>query len=153
MELLPPSTCKQCTPQITAIWWCTAVQPTHKHNLPWCMQRLLCRAHLPTRLVSAWGAIRSYLAFVAACHALILQKSNCQAQRTRGYLQATQFGHDRKCCTAPLLQIAVVRPLRLFAATCYGVAKMVCQNRPVRPGDSGKLAYNVSFLSAELLLE
>ena len=56
----------------------------------------------------------------------------CQAQRTRGYLQATQIGHDRKCCTAPLLQIAVVGPLSLLAATCCSVAKITCRNRPMR---------------------
>ena len=47
-----PGTCKQLTPQITVIWWCTAVQTTHQHSLPWRMQRPLCRVHLSTRLVS-----------------------------------------------------------------------------------------------------
>ena len=47
-----PSTCKQHTPQTTAIWWRTAVHTTHQHSLRLPMQRPPCRAHLPTWLVS-----------------------------------------------------------------------------------------------------
>ena len=74
----------------------------------------------------------SYLAAVAACQLLTLHKTRCQEQRTRGYLQATQIGLSRTFSTGPLVRIAVVGPLNLLAATCYGVANIVCQNRPVR---------------------
>ena len=48
-------------------------------------------------------------------------------QSTRGYLQVTQVGRGRKFCTAPLMKIAVVRPLRLLAATCCGIPKSQCE--------------------------
>ena len=47
-----PGTYKQLTPQIIVIWWCTAVQTTHQHSLPWRVQRPLCRVHLSTRFAS-----------------------------------------------------------------------------------------------------
>ena len=69
---------------------------------------------------------------MAACQLLTLHKTSSQAQRTRGYLQATQIGLSRKFSTGPLVRIAVVGPLSLLVATCCSVAKIVCRNRPMR---------------------
>ena len=39
-ELLAPANSMHLRP--LRIWWCTAVQPTCQHSLPWCMQRPPC---------------------------------------------------------------------------------------------------------------
>ena len=69
---------------------------------------------------------------MAACQLLILHKMSYQAQRTRGYLQATQIGLSGKFSTELLVRIAVVGPLGLMAATCSCCSKITCRNRPMR---------------------
>ena len=81
------------------IWWCTAVQPTCQHNLPWCMQRPPCRVHLPTWLVSVQGVVGAHL----VAHGSLLSADNghyrslvvaAEAPATWTKIQAGSIGRE-----------------------------------------------------------